>query len=160
MKHYLKRFAIYGALLVSLGACAETQQNPKGAVGAVLGGIGGGLLGSKVGGGKGQLAATAIGTLAGALLGHQIGKSMDDVDRLKSKKATQQALETAPSGATTSWQNPDTGNTGQITPTRTFANQQGQNCREFQHIVTIGGNTETVIGTACREPDGTWRVMG
>ncbi len=147
-------------MIVTLAACAEMQNNPKGAVGAVLGGAGGGFLGSKVGGGKGQLAATVIGTLAGALLGHQIGKTMDDVDRLKSRQTTQQALETNSTGTASSWRNPDSGNTGQITPTKTFVNQQGQSCREFQHAVTIGGKTETVVGTACRQSDGTWRVTG
>ncbi len=151
--------ALLLVVLFGVGACAEAQQNPKGAVGAVIGGVGGGLLGSTVGGGKGRLALTAIGTLAGALLGHQVGKSMDDVDRLKSRQATQQALETLPSGTAATWRSPDSGNSGQITPQRTYVDPQGQNCREFQHIVTIGGNTETVVGRACRQSDGTWRVV-
>ncbi len=160
MAKTVKAYVLVGVMLFGLGACAEAQQNPKGTVGAVLGGAGGGLIGSKIGGGKGQLAATAIGTIAGALLGYQIGKSMDDVDRLKSSQATQKALETAPTGTPTTWQNPDTGNSGQITPTKTYTDSAGQNCREYQHEVTIGGKPETVIGTACRQADGTWRIVG
>jgi len=160
MKHHPARIALAGVLLFALASCAETQQNPKGTAGAVIGAIGGGLLGSKVGGGKGNLAATAIGTLAGAFLGHQVGRSMDDVDRMKSSQTTQKALETAPSGTATTWNNPDSGNSGQIVPTKTYTNSQGLNCREFQQMVTIGGKNETVVGTACRQSDGTWRIAG
>jgi surface antigen len=35
----------------------------------------------------------------------------------------------------------------------------GAYCREFQQTVTIGGKTESAYGTACRQPDGTWKVV-
>ena len=47
-----------------------------------------------------------------------------------------------------------------MTPTREGTDQTtGAYCREFQHTVTIGGKTEDAYGTACRQPDGTWKII-
>jgi len=35
---------------------------------------------------------------------------------------------------------------------------QGE-CREYQSTTTIAGQPESVVGTACRQPDGTWRIV-
>ena len=35
----------------------------------------------------------------------------------------------------------------------------GQQCREYQRTVTIDGKTETAYGTACRQPDGSWKII-
>ena len=32
-------------------------------------------------------------------------------------------------------------------------------CREFQQTITVGGRTETAYGTACRQPDGDWKIV-
>ncbi|NQV55824.1 MAG: glycine zipper 2TM domain-containing protein [Rhodospirillales bacterium] len=140
-----------------LAACADAQNAPKQTIGTLLGAGAGALLGSKVGGGKGRLAAVAIGALGGAWLGSEVGKSMDDVDRMKANQTQNAALETNRDGAASTWSNPNNGHRGSVTPIRTYESA-GQNCREYQHQVTIGGNSETVVGTACRQPDGTWRV--
>lgn len=139
---------------ISLAACngGTGVRNETG--GALVGGALGGLLGSQVGSGTGQLAATAAGVLAGAFLGSRVGKSMDETDKLK----TAQALETAPTGRTTSWANPDSGERYAVTPTRTY-NSGGQPCRDYTTEAWIDGQRETVTGTACRQPDGTWRTI-
>ena len=58
------------------------------------------------------------------------------------------------------WVNPDSGNSGSYTPTKTYQVDSGQYCREFQQTITVGGQTEDAYGTACREPDGSWRIVG
>lgn len=153
----LKTIALATALALALGACQNT--GPKEGAGTVLGGIAGGLLGSQVGGGKGRLVAVGAGALLGALVGSQIGKSLDNADRAAMGQTTQQSLETAPSGTTTSWRNPDSGNYGTITPQPAYQSSAGEYCREFQQTVTVGGRQESAYGTACRQPDGTWKVV-
>ena len=32
-------------------------------------------------------------------------------------------------------------------------------CQEYTKLVTIGGETQTIYGTACRQPDGTWDIV-
>ena len=147
------------ALVGILAACADAQNNPKQTIGTLLGTGVGALIGSQVGGGKGKLAAVAIGALGGAYLGSEIGKSLDYVDRQKASKAEQTALERNPSGVATSWRNPDTGNSGQVTPQSATQLASGEYCREYEHQIFVDGRTETAKGTACRQPDGNWKMI-
>jgi surface antigen len=121
----------------------------------VIGGVLGGLLGRQVGEGHGNVAAIIVGTLAGAAIGGSIGRTMDETDRLK----TSMALENVRTGVPSTWRNPDTGNQYTVTPTRTYDSGSGP-CREFTVDAVIGGRTEQVYGTACRQPDGSWKVVG
>lgn len=156
----MKKYSILSLLLLTgfLAACADAQNNPKQTIGTLLGAGVGALAGSQIGGGKGKLAAVAIGALGGAYLGSQIGKSLDDVDRMKAGQAQHAALESTRTGVATAWSNPDSGHSGSVTPTRTYRSS-GENCRDYTHEVVIDGKTQTVNGTACRKPDGTWRVL-
>jgi len=146
--------------LALLAGCATDMQNSPGeTMGGVIGAVGGAVLGAQMGGGKGRLAAVAVGTLAGAWLGSSIGKSMDETSRLKAQQTTQESLEYNRTGTTSTWSNPDRGYRGSTTPTRTYQTADQQACREYRSTVTIDGRTEEAVGTACREPDGTWRIV-
>ena len=152
------RTAIALAAMVSLAACANNAGD-KQTLGTLLGAGLGGLAGSQIGSGTGQLAAVGAGVLLGGLLGSEIGKSLDKADRLYAAQNEQQSLERSPVGYTSSWDNPDSGNSGTFTPTRTYTASQGLPCREYQTTVTIDGQTQQAYGTACREPDGSWKVV-
>jgi surface antigen len=148
---------IAAALILLLGAgCA--QQGEKQTVGMISGAALGGLLGSQFGSGAGQLAATGAGVFIGGLIGSEIGRSMDEVDRMKANQAINTA-HSAPLGETISWNNPDSGHSGTVTPVRDGTSSTGNYCREFQQTITIGGQTEQAYGTACRQPDGSWQIV-
>ena len=123
-------------------------------VGTVTGGVVGGLLGSQFGGGSGKIAAAAGGALLGAFLGGRIGKTMDKQDQME----MQMALETAPTGTPKKWVNPNNGNHYTVTPMRTYY-QHRQPCREYVSHAIIDGRSEKIRGTACRQPDGSWRTV-
>ena len=127
--------------------------------GTLVGGVVGAAIGSQFGGGKGQLVAVGVGALLGALIGNDVGRSMDDRDRMYAVGATQQALEVSPACTTITWNNPGTGNHGAITPTYTYEASPGLYCREFQQQVVIGGQVQDAYGTACRQPDGSWEIV-
>lgn len=57
------------------------------------------------------------------------------------------------------WVNPDTDSSGVVAPTRIFNNDQGQPCREFIKKIIIGGKEEQGYGTACRQADGSWKIV-
>lgn len=153
--------SVLAAALIALitAACAQNgQYGTKQTIGALGGAAAGGLLGAQFGSGKGQLAATAAGVLLGALIGSEIGRSMDDVDRMKAERAYSQAS-TAPIGQTIAWDNPNTGNSGTVVAIREGTKSSGEYCREFQQTVVIGGREEDAYGVACRQPDGSWKIQ-
>ena len=140
-----------------LAGCADS--GPKQNVGTVIGGVGGAVAGSALGSGKGRLVGVAAGTLLGALVGSEVGKSLDRADVAAMHRTNQVALEQNRSGVPSEWRNPDSGASGTVTPQRTYQTATGQYCREFQQTVTIGAKTENAYGTACRQPDGSWKVV-
>ncbi len=144
-----KYWGVIGVVLLS--ACIPLNNE---STGMVAGGVAGGLLGSQIGSGSGQVAAAATGAFIGAVLGGRIGQYMDKQDQLE----IQRALENAPTGKTVRWKNPDTGNQYRVTPTRTYYRAE-QPCREYTTTANIGGKQEQIYGKACRNADGSWRVV-
>lgn len=140
------------------GACSNSPYGQKQTVGTLGGAALGGLLGAQFGDGTGQLVATGAGVLIGGLIGSEIGRTMDEQDRMQANQAVTEAHQ-APLGETIVWNNPDSGNSGTVTPVRDGSTSSGLYCREFQQTVTVSGRTETAYGTACRQPDGTWRIV-
>lgn len=131
----------------------------KQGIGAIAGAIGGAFVGSNVGKGSGRTVGIAAGTLLGGLLGSEIGKSLDRADMAYYQKTAQNTLESQPTGTTSRWINPDSGNSGTVTPTRTYQTSSGSYCREFTQTIVIGGEKQEAFGTACRQSDGSWRVV-
>jgi surface antigen len=144
-------------MALSLTAC-ESTGGQKQTGGTLLGGIGGAAIGSQFGHGAGSVAAGAAGALIGAFVGREVGKSLDKADMAAAHQAQTQA-QTAPIGEKIAWSNPESGHSGSVTPTRQGTDQSGNQCREYQSTVTIGGKTEQAYGTACRQPDGSWKVV-
>ncbi|PWC37969.1 hypothetical protein TSO352_08575 [Azospirillum sp. TSO35-2] len=150
-------FAAVAAL--SLGACQTgpmSNMNTTETVGTLGGAVAGGLLGSRFGGGSGKLATTAIGTLLGAYAGQQLTRHFTAADQNRASDAEERAVT---NNQTITWNNPESGNRGTIQPTRTYQSDNGQTCRDYQHSVVIDGRTEVARGTACRQPDGTWKLV-
>lgn len=130
----------------------------KQAWGTVLGAGIGAALGAHAKG-DAEPAVIMMGALAGGLIGNQIGKQLDEADRVKMAQARYDALEYNRSYDTQGWYNPDTGNRGDITPYPAYQNDQGQYCREFQQTIIVGGDEVDGYGTACRQPDGSWKIV-
>src|ERR671924_2143271 len=133
-------WAIFVAFL--LMGCEST--GPKTAVGGLGGAAAGGLLAAALGG-KGT--GIAAGTILGGLIGGAIGDRLDAADRAKASAAASQALESVPSGQSVAWRNPDSGNSGVVTPVRTYQTASGQPCREYTQTITIGGEPQQSYGT-------------
>ncbi len=147
--------AAIAGTLATAGCASDSGPNQTG--GALLGAGLGALVGSQFGHGDGRLAATAIGTLAGAAIGSNIGKRLDDQDRQRMRDAEARAYN-AKVGETIVWNNPSNGNSGSVTPTRD-GRRGDEYCREFQTEITVGGQKEKSYGTACRQPDGSWKIV-
>jgi len=97
------------------------------------------------------------GTLLGALLASEVGAGVRESDVPLAQQAAIQAHSTRV-GAEVTWKNPETGNSGAITPVREGYAPDGRFCREYQQSVTAQGRTGAVFGITCRQPDGGWRL--
>lgn len=146
------RIAVMFCTAFLLFACSTAPTKEE--QGVLIGAIAGGILGHQVGEGSGQVLATIVGTVAGGAIGGSIGRSMDETDRLN----TSAALENVRTGVPSAWVNPDTGYEYSVTPTRTYESGTGP-CREYTVNAEIGGKTEQIYGTACRQEDGSWLVV-
>ena len=156
----MNRKTIATLAVIALVIGGDAHMGRKEGAGTLLGAGTGALIGSQFGGGKGALVGVAVGTLAGAMIGQDMGRSLDRADRLAMEQNAQYALENAPSNHSTAWVNPDTGNSGAVTPVQTYQDPSGRFCREYLQTVRIGGEEEKAYGTACRQPDGSWEITG
>ncbi len=168
----MKRVIVAVTLSALLAACTEQggmysgSQNGgvdpifnKRNAGAVAGAVGGAMLGRTIGKGTGKTVAIAAGTLLGAGLGASIGESLDKADLSMHEQTSQRALESAPPGQALPWSNPETGHSGTITPNNYYKTASGQYCREYTQTINVGGRSEEGVGTACRQPDGSWKII-
>ena len=140
-----------------LSGCAGTYN--KATTGAALGAITGTALAYGLGkdSSKKNLWLVA-GAGLGALVGNNIGAQLDERDRLLAGQTLQHTLEQAPTNAVGSWNNPDSGHSGTVTPTVTRYTD-GQPCREFTTTIDVGGQPQQGYGTACRQADGSWKIV-
>lgn len=157
----MKKTILMLALIAGVGLTGCETLEGKGnkeMIGTAGGAVLGGVLGSQVGHGTGRLWATGAGTLLGLLVGSEIGRSLDKADLAYANQANERA-HTAPLGESISWNNPQTGNSGSVTPTRDGNDTAGRYCREYTQTINVGGQKETGYGIACRQPDGTWEIV-
>lgn len=152
------------ALILFCNAPARAQGMDQ-IIGTVIGGAGGGFLGSKIGTGSGQLAATAGGAVLGAWMGNTLGSSLDTASSTYSYQQRQVTYAPPPMLMT----QPQAGSVyQQLQPTyagpqyaygapATINNQQY--CREVQTTIVVGGRPQPAYGTACQQPDGSWRLQ-
>src|SRR5690606_36945163 len=140
------------AIAVGASACTGPSRST---IGGLAGGVAGAALGSQFGSGTGQLVAVGAGALLGGLLGSEIGRYMDEQDQQYASRATQQAF-VAPPGQQVAWTNPDTGHYGTVVTQPSSTSYAGRYCRDYVQTVFVDGRQETLRGTACQNPDGTW----
>ena len=148
----MRKYLIAVSLVLPLLAACESYSPSKQDIGMAAGAVLGGVLGHQIGHGSGQTVATIGGAALGAFFGSHIGRKMDREDQLK----TSAALERSPDGRFTAWRNPNNGLIYSVRPTRTYDGPTGP-CRDFTAVTDIDGREEVVEGTACRQPDGSWR---
>lgn len=151
-KKFLHKAGVVGACFL-LAACSSSNET----IGATTGAIAGGVVGNQFGGGSGRTIATVVGALAGGVIGGNIGRNLDARSREVALQAEYNALENGRSGQPVAWQG--TGSTyGQVVPQQPY--QVGsQDCRRYTHTIYIEGQPSQASGTACRNPDGTWRPL-
>jgi surface antigen len=153
------KFVALALVGLSVAACSS-DAGPREVGSTVAGAAAGGLIGNAVGGAAGnRVAGTLIGAALGGLFGNRIGAALDEEDRRRAYAAEMWALEVGPSGAPVAWRNPNSGRYGNVVPGPAYQ-LNGVPCRQYTSTVYVDGRPQTERGTACRNPDGTWAIMG
>ena len=106
-----------------------------------------------------QVAALRTTSLLSLFDATPIAEKLARTDFIYAERSGQESLEYYRSGTQGRWQNPDTGNAGTLTPTRTYRLADGTYCREFEQMAIAEGVTARTRGTACRQPDASWRLV-
>ena len=140
-----------------LTGCANMSNEQQGQVAGVA--IGTILAHNASKGHKDRGVALVLGALAGGFIGSQIGASLDERDRQLHGNTTYDALETQPDNTVSQWNNPNTGHSGTVVPTQTWMAHSGTYCREYVQTIYVRGREEQAYGTACRQADGSWKMM-
>jgi len=154
----MKHVIIKGGLLLVLAGLAACAVTPDGRVGVdrdVFGKdkiipLGGGILGAvvcnKLFDGHGSRDGwTAACGAAGYFASTAFVKRHNTV------------LESNQVGQTTRWSDPD-GKQHSVTPVKTY--YEGERpCRDFRQTVEIDGQTEIMEGKACRQSNGSWKLV-
>ncbi len=148
----MKKLLIVGfvaSAAFQLTGCTEGN-NTMGstAAGTVAGGVLGGVLFHNT------VAGAIGGAVLGGVIGNQIGQYMDRQDRAN----MQSAIATVPVGHEAQWTNKQ-GAQYTVRPTKAYSTPHHKYCREYQTTVTINGKTQNAYGKACRQADGSWKIV-
>jgi surface antigen len=173
MPRKIAKLAVAFAALGMLSACAAGPGEfgfNKTTAGGLAGAAGGAYAGSRLFGGsngmigKGsttQMIGVAGGTLLGALLGGSVGSSLDRADQAPAQVRSSRAEARQPP-PDIRWSDPDS-ERPRAAPARVVREgrdrETGELCREFVQEISVGGKVEKGWGIACRQDDGSWRVV-
>ena len=108
------------------------------------------------------LAAAAVLTVGGCALpggepsADRLYTGLTDEDVRLAAAAMQQGLETARPHQSVAWINDRSGNSGAVTPIRTYLTDAGMYCRVYRETLKVGGEAGQIVNTGCRSEDGLW----
>jgi surface antigen len=88
-----------------------------------------------------------------ALLAGATGYALSSYLNRTDEANMQGVLSNSPVGQQVGWTNPSTG----IPYTMMVTNNNGH-CRKFETVGIVDGRRETLVGDACRQPNGYWKI--
>ena len=149
------RHAAVVASLVFISACGYLG---GARTGKVTGPVGGAVTGSEIFGEDPELAVT--GHLLGQVNGDRVYQALNEKDL---KLMSSLALTTLNHGADNkieTWRNGRSRHHGSFVASSTWGTSDRIECRRFINIIYVDETESRASGTACRQRDGTWAIMG
>ena len=126
--------------------------------------LGGAILGSiiekKISDGKHQQIAIITRATIGSITGSLLFNYLSENDRKKAKIALDKSLYDSENGRVIHWNNPESGNSGTVKPSKENHNNSSniEECRTFIQTINIKYKVEKIKGRACRNSGGNWIV--
>ncbi len=137
--------------------CRVDNRNDQ-VAGAIIGGIIGGVVGNQVFKGERGL-GTVAGVILGGVAGSQLARSGDECDQYYASHAYYDAFEHGRPHQRVNWRNDRSGNYGYIEPSDSYRDRRGQQCRNYEQEIYVNGRRQIAEGVACRNRDGSWRIV-
>ncbi len=109
-------------------------------------------------GADGAIASSIIASMNGGLIGGAAGSRLTGAERRPALEAEYRALEYMAAGQAVSWQGDDARRGGEVVAAQPYR-VGSQDCRQYAHTFSLNGPRQTVRGTACRNPDGSWTPL-
>lgn len=135
----------------------RTQVDPGGVIaGALIGGI----LGNALGRGGGRGGATIAGVILGGAMGAALTRNLNCEDRSYAYNTYFDGLNSGRAGVPYQWRNPRSGHYGEFRVDDYYNDRAGFRCANFTQRIYIDARPQVATGRACRQPDGTWAVVG
>jgi len=144
----MKKLVIISLLFCFLVAGFGCATN-KAQQGATVGGLAGATIGALTF--KDKLLGAAVGAGVGVMMGYIVGNEWDKSD----EKKIQQTLEKGKSGETSTWTNPDTGDSYSATPDHPY---MAENKVYRDVVIKDAKDGHTVMAKAWRDDQGVWHL--
>jgi surface antigen len=151
-------FALLAAFVLTGCGAPGSRQSAGTGIGAVAGGVSGGLLARRAG--INPVAGAVMGAVAGGLIGSAIGKALDDEERrqlaLASELAAEQPIVRSAPPKRVPWKRTDPSTnkvtaSGWVVPkSEPYQRPDGITCRDITQNVSKNGRTQTEDVTVCR----------
>ena len=156
MRKFLLTAATAAVLAGTFAHPAAARENDL--FGTGIGAALGGLLGSQIAHGDARLVTTAAGVFFGGMIGNNLSQS--DYERPHPRQAYY-APPVEPYSYRTTYvptyvAPPDY--PPAPTPVTYVDEDNGGYCREYSQQVRVGGRIQESYGTACLQPDGSWKI--
>jgi surface antigen len=149
--------AILAGLLATGGLTAAAAGDAT-LLGTGFGAIAGGLIGNQFGHGAGRFAFTTLGVATGATLGNDLGRSIDYANASYAGGGYSGASYTSYDSAVAVRQPYKANYVAPVAPSPIYEDgETGAFCRAYSRRVHTPSGWQEEYGTACLEPDGSWR---
>ena len=135
----------------------RTSPDPAG---VIAGALIGGLIGNSVGRGGGRGGATVAGVVVGGALGATMTRNLDCGDRSYAYQTYSDGFNGDRPNSTYRWYNGQNDHNGELRVGTYYEDPDGFRCANFSQVVYIQGRAQESRGRACRQPDGTWAIVG
>ena len=100
-----------------------------------------------------------LGMEGGGLIGGEFGAALSRRQKRIAIEAEYKAPESSNAGNGVWWQDAGSGRTGTGRAAQPYR-VGSQDCRQYTHTIQINGTPREARGTACRNEDGSWMLLG
>jgi surface antigen len=128
--------------------------------GILAGAVIGGLTGSIAVRGEGRAAATIGGVILGGAVGAELTNDLACEDRSYAYRSYYEGLNSGRPNLPYRWRNPHTGNSGEFQVREYYSDPDDFLCANFIQQIFANNRPQTATGRACRQPDGSWVIVG